>query len=194
MISFGPFLRWALATRRGRDWAVAGVYFGGAVVELTLAAVGNGGQTHVGTIGGGIGILLMGGGAVHAGVLYRPRASETRPADSNAIAIAAAKQAEARRVEARRIVKDDPTLARDLKIGRPDLPRDYDDGGLVDVNNVDADALIEHLGWSPDEAARVIEARDRLGGFASADELDAYTDLAPDRVDAVAGLMVFRRV
>ena len=34
-------------------------------------------------------------------------------------------------------------LARELRIGRPDLPRQYDDGGLVDVNNVPVGVLAE---------------------------------------------------
>ena len=37
-------------------------------------------------------------------------------------------------------------LAQELKIGRPDLPRDYDDGGLVDVNHVPAAILAARLG------------------------------------------------
>ena len=40
-----------------------------------------------------------------------------------------------KREEAREIARRDPQMARDLRIGRPDLPRQYDDGGLVDVNS-----------------------------------------------------------
>ena len=47
---------------------------------------------------------------------------------------------------ARRLQQDNPVLAQELKIGRPDLPRGYDDGGLVDVNHVPAAILASHLG------------------------------------------------
>jgi DNA uptake protein ComE-like DNA-binding protein len=82
-------------------------------------------------------------------------------------------------------------LARDLGIGRPDLPRDYDDGGLVDVNHVPAAVLAGHLGLSQAEVADVLATRDRLGRFASADELSAYTAMAPDRVDQLRDLLIF---
>jgi hypothetical protein len=43
-----------------------------------------------------------------------------------------------RRRQARELAKRNPVLARDLNIGRPDVPHDYNDGGLVDVNQVPA--------------------------------------------------------
>jgi hypothetical protein len=45
-------------------------------------------------------------------------------------AITAALAARSRRDEARRLAEADPLLARELRIGRPDLPRPYDYGGL----------------------------------------------------------------
>ena len=55
-----------------------------------------------------------------------------------------------------------------LAIGRPDLSRQYDDGGLVDVNHVPEAFLISHLELSPEQASTVVRARDHLGGFQSA--------------------------
>jgi hypothetical protein len=40
-------------------------------------------------------------------------------------------------------------------------------------------------------AAQVLAAHDKLGQFASADELCAYTELSPDRVDELRDLMLF---
>lgn len=37
----------------------------------------------------------------------------------------------------------------------------------------------------------VLAARDRLGRFTSADELCAYTQLSPDRIDDLRDLMIF---
>src|SRR6266700_4115871 len=51
-----------------------------------------------------------------------------------------------RRSQARQIARANRVLARELRIGRPDLPREYDDGGLVDVNHVPGDILTSCLG------------------------------------------------
>ena len=116
-----------------------------------------------------------------------PRSLEER----NRETVAEAKSRIERRKDARRLATSNPSLARELKIGRPDLPRDYDDGGLVDVNHVPGPALAAPLGLAPAEVTDVLAARDRLGRFASADELGAYTQLSPDRVDELRDLMLF---
>jgi hypothetical protein len=66
-----------------------------------------------------------------------------------------------------------------MRIGRPDLPHDYDDGGLVDVNQVPGDVLVSCLGLTPAETAAVVAARDHLGQFSGPEELTAYTELSP---------------
>jgi hypothetical protein len=43
----------------------------------------------------------------------------------------------------------DPAVAAELRIGRPDLPRNFDDGGLIDVNTVPAQVLSRLLGLRP---------------------------------------------
>ncbi len=116
-----------------------------------------------------------------------PRSLEER----NRETVAEAKSRIERRKDARRLATSNPSLARELKIGRPDLPRNYDDGGLVDVNHVPGPALGAQLGLAPAEVTDVLAARDRLGRFASADELGAYTQLTPDRVDELRDLMLF---
>jgi DNA uptake protein ComE-like DNA-binding protein len=106
-------------------------------------------------------------------------------------ALAAAKDKLDRRKEARHLVATNPALARDLRIGRPDLPRDYDDGGLVDVNHVPVGVFSSGLGLTPIEARDVVAARDKLGRFVSAEELCEYTQLSPDRIDGLRDLMIF---
>jgi hypothetical protein len=76
-----------------------------------------------------------------------------------------------RRWEARTMLARDPVLAAELRVGRPDLPRVYNDGGLVDVNHVPAVTLMSELALSPAAAEAVVAERNRLGGFAGADEL-----------------------
>jgi hypothetical protein len=106
-------------------------------------------------------------------------------------ALAAALQARQRREEARAIAARDPDLARELRIGRPDLPRQFDDGGLVDLNQVPASVIVHLLGLSEAEAAEVVEARDRVGGFISAEEVIAHTTLSPTLVDGIRERLVF---
>lgn len=131
------------------------------------------------------------GAAVHVlcVVLLERRAPTVE--DGNRRALRAALAVEARRKEARALVTGNPGAARELRIGRPDLPRSYDDGGLVDLNAVPAHVLAEALGWSSAEAEDVVEVRGRLGRFDGPAELIAYTGLLPGRVDAAAPLLVF---
>jgi DNA uptake protein ComE-like DNA-binding protein len=93
-------------------------------------------------------------------------------------AVAAALAARARRTEARRIVAEDPVLARELRIGRPDLARDYDDGGLVDLNEAPAGAIAAACGIDPAVAARIVQARDVTGvPMAAVDDVFVHTDI-----------------
>jgi hypothetical protein len=108
--------------------------------------------------------------------------------------MAAALTAKQRRKDARAIAARDVALARELCIGRPDLPRQFDDGGLVDVNHVPAQVLVDRLALSSAQAGQVVEARDRLGGFAGPEELIAFTELTPDTVDDLRDRLLFLAV
>ena len=118
----------------------------------------------------------------------RGRVFAPRPQDP---ALVAALQARQRRQEARAIATRDVYLARELRIGRPDLPRQFDDGGLVDLNHAPAPVMVQLLGLSESDAAQVIEARDRIGGFSSAEEVIAYADLSPSLVDGIRERLMF---
>src|SRR4029077_1573067 len=80
-----------------------------------------------------------------------------------------------RRTDARELARVNPELARELRIGRPDLPREYDDGGLIDVNHVPPDVLAAQLDLAPDEVAALVAARTELGRFSSPEELSIYS-------------------
>jgi DNA uptake protein ComE-like DNA-binding protein len=197
-LSFVPFLYIALTRRRRQDWLVCAGY--AAVVIVTVILVGAAPPTGwANALGGFLILLLMGVGAVHSFVALRPggpaqaararRAGSGQP-DQHAV-LQAAKDRMRQRAEARKLAGDNPVLARDLKIGRPDLERSYDDGGLVDVNHVGADILVRYLDLSPGEAEAVIAARGELGRFSSCPEVLAYANLPPDRLDGVSDLMIF---
>ncbi|MCO5970295.1 helix-hairpin-helix domain-containing protein [Actinoallomurus soli] len=113
------------------------------------------------------------------------------PGNVNAQAVAAATQRRDLRQKAREQAAADIVLARELRIGRPDLPRQYDDGGLIDVNHVPPQVLTLFSGVTPELAEHIARIRDHVGGFSSAEELAATADLHPDLMPEIAEYAVF---
>ncbi len=115
-----------------------------------------------------------------------------RPAgDSNARAVAAASARRDLRQRAREQAAEDLLIARELRIGRPDLPRHYDDGGLVDVNHVPAQTLTALRGVTPQVAEHIVAVRERVGAFTSAEELAATAGLHPDLTPEIREYGIF---
>lgn len=96
-----------------------------------------------------------------------------------------------RRAEARRILDTDPALARELCIGRPDLPRRYDDGGVLDVNHVPVDFLAGLPGFTAELARQVVEVRAEFGGFTLLSELVVYAGVPDGLAEELADRLVF---
>lgn len=189
LFAFAPFLRLALDRRRPRDWVVFAGYLAASLLVLVLMSVA-GPADAVSATAGTLAIAVMAVAGAHAFVAFRPTPGASSSGASEQ-ALAAARDRMHRRHQARELAGHNPVLARDLRIGRPDLPRDYDDGGLVDVNQVPGGVLVSCLGLTPAEAAAVVAARDQLGRFSGPEELTAYTELAPDRVEALCDWMMF---
>ncbi|MFV2171755.1 ComEA family DNA-binding protein [Actinomadura sp. LOL_016] len=97
------------------------------------------------------------------------------------------------REKARELAASDPGLAKELRIGRPDLPRQYNDGGLVDVNHATAKALTLLPGITPELAEKIERVRAETGGFMSAEELSAIAGLPPDLTGDLVDYAVFIR-
>ena len=96
------------------------------------------------------------------------------------------------RENARRLVATNPGLAGELGIGGPDLPRAFDDGGLVDVNHVPASCLAALPGLDEPLARKIAQARDGVGGFTSAADLEVTLGLPPGSLDEARDLLLFR--
>ena len=194
-----PFLFYAAGQRTRRAWGWFAGYLAATVAMIVALGAFPSNSGANAAVGGFI-VALAGCAAVHSFFLFRP-GGESVPAGPvpgamsvrqlNQTAVVQAKDRIERRKEARHLVATDPALARDLMIGRPDLQRAYDDGGLVDVNHVPGAVLASGLGLTPAEVTDVLAARDRLGRFTSPDELCAYTQLTPDRIDELRDLMIF---
>jgi hypothetical protein len=197
-LSFGylapiPIIHAAVKLRTWTLWAASALYTAAEIVAWSATMTVTGGPAEPAELSeppGWAAALLLGLMVVptaHA-LAIRGRVFEARPQDP---AIAAALHARQRREEARAIAVRDVDLARELRIGRPDLPRQFDDGGLVDVNHAPAPVIVHLLGLSEADAVQVTEARDRIGGFSSAEEVIAYTDLSPTLVDGIRERLLF---
>jgi len=135
-------------------------------------------------------LLLWGVSTAHALAVRRTLFfGDTREDD----AIVVAKERIRKRDESRRIAATDPRLARELRIGRPDQPSSYDDGGLVDVNHVPVECLSGLGVIDGDLAHRIVEARELVGGFDNRNDLEALMGIDPPSLDEVSDLLIFCR-
>jgi DNA-binding SARP family transcriptional activator len=94
------------------------------------------------------------------------------------------------RDQARHFAMFDPAGARGLGIGRPDLMRDFDDGGLVDVNHVPGHELARLPGVSSEEAHRIVVDRLKRGPYARPEELVIRGLLAPKTLHRLASRLI----
>jgi hypothetical protein len=94
------------------------------------------------------------------------------------------------REEAMRIARTRPQLAREMGIGRPDVSGAAD-AGLVDVNNASVTALLKLPGVDGDVATEIVEAREKVHGFASLEDMGAALDLDGNLVEGLRDQVVF---
>ncbi|HEX2312928.1 MAG TPA: helix-hairpin-helix domain-containing protein [Thermomonospora sp.] len=97
----------------------------------------------------------------------------------NEVAIELVRRQRMLRAKARELAATDPAMAKELRIGRPDLPRRYDDGGLIDVNHAPVQVLAMLPGITDELARRIATVREETGGFLSAEELSTLASLPP---------------
>ncbi|SFO09341.1 Helix-hairpin-helix motif-containing protein [Actinomadura madurae] len=188
-----PFSFLYAAIRRG-SWGLgvtAAGYGVGTAGVLTLLQSGDPVLTVVGSF---IAILLWIAGTGHAFAVRREVFPREVPRNRlNEHAIEVAKYRRSLRDEARALAAEDPALARELRIGRPDQPRAYDDGGLVDVNHAPRDIIEALPGMTPEIAGRIIARREETGGFLSAEEMAVDADVPPDVLPQMADYTIFLR-
>jgi DNA uptake protein ComE-like DNA-binding protein len=94
------------------------------------------------------------------------------------------------RQRALEIAAQNPSLAREMGVGRPDRAGALD-AGLVDVNNAAVTALLELPGVDGDVATQIVETREQVDGFSSLEDLGATLDLDGDLVEQLRGRVVF---
>jgi hypothetical protein len=161
-----------------------------ALSSFYLAVDPPGASTRSADLGLAIAVVTMTVSTVH-GFFVRPRLLHMDETQTEALAFA--KRRILRRARARDIVATNPRLADELRIGRPDLPRRFDDGGLVDVNHVPVSVLAQVPGVGPSVADQIVSTREEVGGFRSVDDLSVTLGIPPQELDPAAETLIFRR-
>jgi hypothetical protein len=174
--------------------------------SLFLVALGFGG--HAGAL---LALGIFGwlacwlGGTAHAFLLGRQihdadaampvRSADTGPREhlGNDAARATVERRRRLRREARALAAADPAMASELRIGRPDLRGDYDDGGLIDVNSAPVPVLRRLAGVDAEIAVQIVRWREVSGLFESSEEVLVHTDLDPRHLTRFAELALFVR-
>ncbi|RCW40722.1 helix-hairpin-helix protein [Halopolyspora algeriensis] len=112
--------------------------------------------------------------------------TRTSPDPAADPAVAEILAARARREQARALAAEDPLMARELRIGRPDLARSYDDGGLVDLNSAPAAVIARVCELDPAAADAIVTARASHGSrFTTVDEILVLADIPLDAWDRI---------
>lgn len=140
---------------------------------------GSSGNSAISTIGGFTAIAVIVIACIHLRGVRREVYASPRavPAQSDP-AVARALAGRERREEARRMWAADPSLARELGVGRPDLGRGFDDGGLVDLNSAPAAVIAQVCGIELQQAELIVAARlGRGGAYYNVDEVFVYVPL-----------------
>ncbi|MGB2568405.1 BTAD domain-containing putative transcriptional regulator [Micromonospora citrea] len=96
-----------------------------------------------------------------------------------------------RREQARYLLHHHPAARHELAIGRPDLPRVFDDGGLVDVNAVSDQVLAGLPGLTPDQCRHIVTDRLLRGPYSSVEELAGRCLLPPVVTEHLRDVLVF---
>jgi DNA uptake protein ComE-like DNA-binding protein len=200
MWSFVPFLTFGLGTpfsfmyaavcRQSLSLGTAAAGYGaGTVAWMLLAGTG---QPALAVLSAIMMMTLWVASSVHAFVVRPSVFPREAPHNArNAHAIKFAKYRRTLREEARALAAEDPALAHELRIGRPDLPRGYDDGGLIDVNHAPAETLSMLPGVDEEIVSRIVRRRTEQGGFISAEELAVDVDLPPALLPQLSEYAVF---
>lgn len=187
LTTFAAFGYIGVRARRRRWLAWAGFYAATLAGWVVLDAPANASGAARG-VGAVLWLVTWIGGGVHALVVSNDAVRRIHGSEDPRIK--AAQERIERRAEGKHMLASQPALARELGIGRPDIPGS-DDYGLIDVNHVPAATLTGLPGITADLANRIVAERVPVGGFTSVDDLGVVLDLPAATVDALRPLTIF---
>lgn len=184
LLAWAPFLTGAVLLARRRLYWLTLAY--GAAAAAIMLLVGSK-SPAVSTAGAVLAVTTVAVASVQQVKLRRERIQvAAAPPVVEDPAITRALAARERRRQARELAARDPLLAKELRIGRPDLPHSYDDGGLVDLNTAPAATLAGVLGLDLTQAESIVAGRAAFGGaFTAVDDVFTATELPLDCWDVV---------
>jgi DNA uptake protein ComE-like DNA-binding protein len=173
---------------KAREWTWTALGLVWLALIIAALAFSNGtGHGNDGAVGALAIVAWIGGVATSFGI----RASYERQMSSGlSEAAAAAEQRLRDRRRALELARQNPDLAKEIGIGRPDRAG-AEDEGLVDINNANVTALLKLPGVDGDLATEIIEAREKVGGFSSLEDCGAALDIDGGVVDGLRGHVVF---
>ncbi|MFI6260987.1 BTAD domain-containing putative transcriptional regulator [Micromonospora sp. NPDC051006] len=96
-----------------------------------------------------------------------------------------------RREHSRYLLYHYPAARGELRIGRPDLPRSFDDGGLIDVNAVPEQVLAGLPGLTAEQCRQMVVDRWLRGPYSSLEELAGRCLLPPNVTEPLRDLLFF---
>jgi DNA-binding SARP family transcriptional activator len=134
-------------------------------------------------------LVAMAGGAVHTALLVSvpgTRRRQTRPDYDTLRAL----ELRIRREQALTLLHHHPHIARELCIGRPDLSRVFNDGGLVDINAVPEHTLAALPGVTVPQAQQIVARRRASGDFGSVEDLVTAGLLPLPTVRALSDVLI----
>jgi DNA uptake protein ComE-like DNA-binding protein len=189
-LGFGAWVPiYAGVRARVAAWTALGVGWSAvAVTGWVVSASADHSHGHS-SAAAGLLIILAWAGAAATSFVIRP-GYERRMASP---LLGASEQAQARlqeRREAQQLARRNPSLAREMGVGRPDLAGSAD-AGVVDVNNAAAVALLKLPGVDDALATQIVDTRAEVGGFSSVEDLGVALDLPGDAVEALRDRVVF---
>ncbi|MGZ8702279.1 MAG: ComEA family DNA-binding protein, partial [Gaiellaceae bacterium] len=79
---------------------------------------------------------------------------------------------------------ENPSRARELGIGRPDVAGAFH-GGLIDINNAPADTIDRLPGMNKQLARRIVQVREEINGFSSLEDAGHVLNLKASLVDKI---------
>jgi hypothetical protein len=201
LLAWVPFVHAANRLRRRSIVVLAVIYGTASAIQTALLSLSSGETPEQASSGARptIGLIMfvfmlsvVAGGCVQQALLRREVYGTTpRTVGGPAIptgtdpALAAALAARARRGTARQLAAGDPLIARDLRIGRPDLPHTYDDGGLVDFNTAPATVIAQICGLPAAAADKIVTARETCGGYLTVDDVFTLAEIPISTWDAI---------
>jgi hypothetical protein len=190
-IGFGAWAPLYAGVRaRVTSWILLGIFWCAiAVSGWTLSTISSSHGHQTTNDFAGFLMILAWAGAAASSFMIRP-AYDRRMRSPMLAASERAQDSLRDRRKAQELARSNPTLAREMGIGRPDIPGAAD-AGLVDINGASVAAMSKLPGIDDGLASRIGRIRVQTGGFTSLEDFGMALDLPGDVVEDLRDRAIF---